>query len=226
MGGAASIPRRGVPKALRGSGTGGGPAVIDPADRRADRRGAARKTPVCPFSFSTADATLHLASTANADLPRPVRLRGGGDSARCRPIPGGRATPAWYGWDVWVGGPAWLAQHFWWHYEFSLDAQFLRRRAYPFFREVAAFYASYLVEDEGGTLQIVPSQSPENRFAGGGDLPVTLCVSATADVLLARQVLGYARRAAELLGVDEDKRRSWGKRRHGCRRSGSGASAS
>ena len=124
--------------------------------------------------------------------------------------PWGRATPAWYGWDAWIGGAAWLAQHFWWHYEFSLDSDFLRRRAYPFFREVAAFYTSYLVEDEGGTLQVVPSQSPENRFAGGGDLPVTLCVSATADVLLARQVLGYARRSAELLGVDGEERRSWG----------------
>ncbi len=123
--------------------------------------------------------------------------------------PWGRATPAWYGWDVWVGGAAWLAQHFWWHYEFGLDADFLRRRAYPFFRQVAAFYASYLVEGEDGTLQIVPSQSPENRFVGGGDLPVTLCVSATADVLLARQALEYARRSAELLGVDEAERHSW-----------------
>ena len=123
--------------------------------------------------------------------------------------PWGRATPAWYGWDVWSGGAAWLAQHFWWHYEFSLDADFLRRRAYPFFRRVAAFYASYLVEDGDGTLQIVPSQSPENRFVGGGDLPVTLCVSATADVLLARQALEYARRSAELLGVDEEDRRTW-----------------
>ena len=123
--------------------------------------------------------------------------------------PWGRATPAWYGWDAWIGGAAWLAQHFWWHYEFSLDADFLRRRAYPFFRRVAAFYASYLVEDGDGTLQIVPSQSPENRFVGGGDLPVTLCVSATADVLLARQALEYARRSAELLGVDEEDRRTW-----------------
>ena len=85
----------------------------------------------------------------------------------------------------------------------------MHQRAYPFFKEVAAFYESYLIEDEEGVLQIVPSQSPENRFVGGGELPVTLCVSATMDVLLARQALEYARRTAALLGVDEEKQQVW-----------------
>ena len=123
--------------------------------------------------------------------------------------PWGRATPQWFGWDVWIGGAAWLAQHLWWHYEYGLDMEFLRERAYPFFKEVAAFYETYLIEDEAGILQIVPSQSPENRFVGAGDLPVSLCVSATMDVLLARQALEYARRSAELLGLDEEKRQMW-----------------
>lgn len=238
-----------------------------PTDERiaALRRGA--QDPGLPLLFFNYGRYLHLASTANAELPPNLQgkwneetdpsfrsdyhhnvnlemnywhaeaghlqsstellfshaerfLEHGSKAARdlygCEGVviplqtdPWGRATPAWYGWDAWIGGAAWLAQHFWWHYEFSLDAGFLRRRAYPFFRQVAAFYQSYLVEGEDGTLQIVPSQSPENRFVGGGDLPVTLCISATADVLLARQVLEYARRSAELLGVDEEDRRSW-----------------
>ena len=74
---------------------------------------------------------------------------------------------------------------------------------------MAAFYEDYLVEDEQGALQIVPSQSPENRFVGGGDLPVSLCVSATMDVILAREALRYAIRSAELLDVDPEKRRQW-----------------
>ena len=98
-------------------------------------------------------------------------------------------------------------------------------RAYPFIKEVAAFYESYLIEDSNGTLQIVPSQSPENRFSGGGDfqgsgddfvhgkaagpMPVTLCVSSTMDVQLAWDTLTHAVRAAEILGVDEDKRYAW-----------------
>ncbi|MFA5203165.1 MAG: glycoside hydrolase family 95 protein [Lentisphaeria bacterium] len=123
--------------------------------------------------------------------------------------PWSRSTPESYGWAVWIGAAAWLAQHLWWHYEFSLDKRFLRDRAYPFFKEVAAFYESYLQPDAAGVLQIVPSQSPENRFTGGGDLPVTLCVSSTMDVLLARMALDYARHSACLLGVDAELAERW-----------------
>ena len=121
----------------------------------------------------------------------------------------GRSTPEAFGWAVWIGAAAWLAQHMWWHYEYGQDEKFLRDRAYPFIREVAAFYESYLIEDENGTLQAVPSQSPENRFVGGGELPVTLCVSATMDIQLIRDLLDHAIQAGELLDVDADKRELW-----------------
>ena len=121
----------------------------------------------------------------------------------------GRATPESYGWAVWIGAAAWLAQHLWWHYEYGQDLKFLETRAYPFFKEVAAFYESYLIEDDEGVLQIVPSQSPENRIVGGGDLPVTLCVSATMDVQLARDALRWALFSAFVLGVDPDKQELW-----------------
>ena len=123
--------------------------------------------------------------------------------------PWGRATPESYGWAVWIGAASWLAQHLWWHYEFEEDPVYLRERAYPFFKEVAAFYEDYLTEDETGTLQIVPSQSPENRFVGGGDAPVTLGVSATMDIILCRQTLEYAIRSSEILRVDVDQRQQW-----------------
>lgn len=121
----------------------------------------------------------------------------------------GRATSEAFGWGVWIGAAAWLAQHLWWHYEYGLDLAFLRDRAYPFFKEAAAFYESYLIEDKNGVLQAVPSQSPENRFVGGGDIPVTLCVSATMDIQLIRDLLSHAIRSAEILNLDEEKRREW-----------------
>ena len=114
----------------------------------------------------------------------------------------GRSTPESYGWAVWIGAAPWLAQHLWWHYEYGRDADFLRTRAYPFFKEVAAFYEDYLVEDDAGVLQIVPSQSPENRFVGDGGPPVSICVSATMDVILARAALDYAIRSSEILDLD------------------------
>ncbi|MCY4483241.1 MAG: glycoside hydrolase N-terminal domain-containing protein [Spirochaetaceae bacterium] len=121
----------------------------------------------------------------------------------------GRSTPESHGWAVWIGAAPWLAQHVWWHWEYGRDADFLRTRAYPFFKEVAAFFEDYLVEDDAGALQIVPSQSPENRFVGDGGPPVSICVSATMDVILARAAFDYAIRSAEILDLDPELRRRW-----------------
>jgi alpha-L-fucosidase 2 len=111
---------------------------------------------------------------------------------------------------VWIGAAAWLAQHLWRHYEYGRDREFLRERAYPFLREVARFYESYPIRDERGTYQVVPSQSPENRFtASGTRFPVSLCVSAAMDIQLAWDALTHAVRSAEIPGVDEECRKRW-----------------
>jgi len=123
--------------------------------------------------------------------------------------PWGRATPESRGWDVWTGAAAWLAQHMWWRYEYGLDKKFLRERAYPFIKEVAAFYKSYLVPDpRSGRLVPVPSQSPENTFVGGTK-PVSLCVAATMDLELIHDALTHAIKASEILGVDAKLRAEW-----------------
>jgi alpha-L-fucosidase 2 len=124
--------------------------------------------------------------------------------------PWGRCTPESEKWAVWIGAAAWLGQHFWTHYEFKLDETFLRERAYPYFREVVAFYEDYLVEDEQGILQIFPSQSPENAFEGTDpDLPVSICISATSDVMLAWDALTRAIDTAEILEVDPEECARW-----------------
>ncbi len=124
--------------------------------------------------------------------------------------PWGRATPESYGWAAWNGAAAWLAQHFWWHFQYSQDLDFLRDRAYPFFKEAAAFFESFMIEDEDGIMQIVPSQSPENRFKEcGDDFPVAICVSAAMDVELVWDLLHHAVAASEKLNVDEEKRETW-----------------
>lgn len=121
----------------------------------------------------------------------------------------GRSTPESYGWAVWIGAAAWIAQHFWMHYRYSNDRAFLRERAYPFFREVAEFYEDYLVLDGKGEYRILPSQSPENRFEGTGDFPVSIGISAAMDVQLCFDVLGYAIESAQLLGEDPQRREKW-----------------
>ncbi len=120
-----------------------------------------------------------------------------------------RPTPEAHGWDVWIGGAAWLAQHMWWRYEYSHDTEFLKKHAYPYFREVAQFYEDYLVTDpRNGYLVPVPSQSPENTFVGG-TWPVSLCVAATMDLELIHDVLTHAIKATEILGCDAGDAKKW-----------------
>ncbi len=124
--------------------------------------------------------------------------------------PWGRCTPESRGWAVWIGAAAWLGQHMWQHWEYSLDRDFLRDRAYPYLREVARFYDSYIIHDADGQALIVPSQSPENRFKESGNTyPVSLCVNATMDVELAAEALRHAIEAATLLDTDADARDRW-----------------
>ena len=119
-------------------------------------------------------------------------------------------TPESFGWGVWVGAAAWIAQHLWWHYCYSGDVTYLREEAYGFFKSTALFFEDFLEEDEHGIFQIIPSQSPENGFQEGGQGPeVTLCVSSSFDVQLVQDLLTYCIESAKILGVDEDKQELW-----------------
>jgi alpha-L-fucosidase 2 len=123
--------------------------------------------------------------------------------------PWARPTPEGNGWDVWVGAAPWLAQHFWWRWEWGGDVDFLRARAYPYFREVARFFEDYLIPDpRSGYLVTAPSQSPENTFVGGCR-PVSICVASSMDIELVNDIFTWAIRSAEILGIDANDRAKW-----------------
>lgn len=121
----------------------------------------------------------------------------------------GRSTSESYGWAVWIGAAPWLSLHMWEHFDYGQDKEFLKNRAYPFLKEVASFYESYIIKDKNGAYQIVPSQSPENRFTLSGEMPTSICVSSSMDVQLAKDSLTHSVKAAEILGVDRDKVEIW-----------------
>lgn len=120
-----------------------------------------------------------------------------------------KSTPESYGYSVWIGAAPWLAQHLWKHYLYTDDIEFLRNEAYPFFKEIAEFYEDYLVKVENGIYQIMPSQSPENRFDGVGKFPVAICISSAMDIELAASALFYASESAVILETDKDKIEIW-----------------
>jgi alpha-L-fucosidase 2 len=100
-----------------------------------------------------------------------------------------------------IGG-AWLALHFWEHYRFGLDREFLRRDAYPVMKEAAEFLADFLIAGGKGRLVTNPSHSPENsyRIADGTEAHQT--VGATMDYEIVRALFAACTEASQILGVD------------------------
>jgi alpha-L-fucosidase 2 len=96
-------------------------------------------------------------------------------------IPGSRAatvkafgekTPGWTmrtsvnifggnGWDWNLPASAWLVQHFWEHYAFTGDKDYLAKTAWPVLAEVSEFWLAHLVEKDGKLL-IPKGWSPEH----------------------------------------------------------------
>lgn len=56
---------------------------------------------------------------------------------------------------------AWLAQHFYLHWKYSADRNFLKERAYPFLKEVAIFMEQNSMVDDKGVRRLEYSSSPE-----------------------------------------------------------------
>jgi alpha-L-fucosidase 2 len=103
---------------------------------------------------------------------------------------------------------AWLAQHIWLHYSFTQDKAFLREY-YPVMRGASQFMQAVLVENpKTHELVIVPSNSPENSYAyrgkDGKRQTTALCVGATFDQQITRDLLKNTAAAARILGLDEE----------------------
>lgn len=100
----------------------------------------------------------------------------------------------------------WLAQHIWLHYDYTRDEQFLREY-YPVLRGASQFLQAVLVEDpRTQQLVVVPSNSPENSYAyrdrEGRRQTTALCIGATFDQQITRELLQNTAAAARLLGID------------------------
>jgi alpha-L-fucosidase 2 len=108
-------------------------------------------------------------------------------------------------WGLWPMGAAWLSTHLYEHYAFGGDPTFLRK-AYPVMREASEFLLDFLVEDEQGRLVTNPSHSPENAFLDEKGEEGVLCVGATMDFGIIRELFGDCLQAAEILGEDAEFR--------------------
>ncbi|TWT91027.1 hypothetical protein Mal64_14260 [Pseudobythopirellula maris] len=98
---------------------------------------------------------------------------------------------------------AWLCQHLWDHYQFTLDRQYLER-VYPLLRGAAEFYLDLLIEEPShGWLVTAPSNSPESAFLDENGEAVHICMGPTMDQQLLRYLFDACQEASLILGVDE-----------------------
>lgn len=108
----------------------------------------------------------------------------------------GYTSPGWgIPWGFFPGGAGWFAQHFWEHYQFTLDSDFLAQRAYPLMKEAALFWIDYLTLDANGFYNSTPSYSPEH----GG-----ISTGASMDHQIAWDLLSNCLEAAQVLDIEDN----------------------
>jgi alpha-L-fucosidase 2 len=96
---------------------------------------------------------------------------------------------------------AWLAQHYYWQWRYSMNRDFLRNRAYPWLKEVATFLEKNTFLNAQGQRQLPISSSPEIN-----DNRVTAWFSENTnyDLSLMRFVFGKAAELATELKLTQE----------------------
>ena len=96
-----------------------------------------------------------------------------------------------------VGG-AWLCQHIWEHYLFTLDEDFLRDH-YDLLKSASLFYLDNLQTDRDGYLVTSPSESFENGYIKPNGEKGWACIGSAQDMQIIRALFENTMKAAEIL---------------------------
>ena len=96
---------------------------------------------------------------------------------------------------------AWLAQHFYLHWRYSMDGTFLKERAYPWIRAVAIHLDGMSVRDSMGRRKLPLSSSPE---INDNRVDAWFKETTNFDLSLIRWLFGAAGELALELGLKED----------------------
>jgi alpha-L-fucosidase 2 len=107
-------------------------------------------------------------------------------------------------WGVTKAGSGWLCSNIWDHYAFTNDKAYLKS-IYPILKGSAQFYSSILIKDpKTGYMVTSPSSSPENSFVmpDGSGQHASICMGATIDNQIMRELFTNVITASETLGID------------------------
>lgn len=107
------------------------------------------------------------------------------------------------GYGMWPMGIAWSCQHFWEHYLFTGDIDFLQELGYPAMKEAAEFCVDWLINDpRTGKLVSGPSISPENKFITPDGRKASMTIGPAMDQMIVFDLLSNTIAASKTLDKD------------------------
>jgi alpha-L-fucosidase 2 len=111
------------------------------------------------------------------------------------------ASPTWA--NFCMSGP-WLCAHYWEHYLFTGDQQFLRDMAYPVMKGSAEFLLDWVIDDGYGGLTTCPSYSTENSFIAPDGKRAFTSAGCSLDLALIWELFHNCEKASATLGMDQE----------------------
>lgn len=119
-------------------------------------------------------------------------------------------APAWMHaerayWGAWIHGGGWLAQHYWEHYSYTNDIDFLKNRAWPAMKALAEFYLDWLIYDQDSKTWVSsPETSPENSYMAPDGTPAAVSHGAAMGHQIIGEVFNNTLKAASILKINDD----------------------
>ncbi len=108
-------------------------------------------------------------------------------------------------WGSWIHGGGWCAQHYWEHYRFTEDKEFLKNRAYPIIKGIAEFYLDWLVWDEkSGAWVSSPETSPENSYLNADSNSAAVSFGSAMGHQIIAEVFDNVLEASQILGIQDE----------------------
>lgn len=105
-------------------------------------------------------------------------------------------------WGATNTSAAWLCEHLYTHYQYTLDKEYLKD-VYPTMKGAALFFVDMLVQDPRTKyLVTAPTTSPENAYKMSNGSVVSICAGSTMDNQILRELFTNTIEAAGILGVD------------------------
>jgi alpha-L-fucosidase 2 len=108
-------------------------------------------------------------------------------------------------WGYEICETPWTVQSLWWHYQYTLDDDFLRR-VYPLLRAATDFLMAFAKKEADGKYHLNPSVSPENW---GMTVDYRLNRDISIDIALTEFLLDAMIEASKVLGRDTNERGGW-----------------